>query len=49
MNKNTIPRSYEGHEKLLALPDDKNKWVLGGPLNRQKLQKELQPGILNRI
>ena len=36
----------KGQKKLLALPENKNRWVLGGPFRRQMLQKELQLGII---
>lgn len=36
----------KGQKKLLALPEKKNRWVLGGPFRRQMLQKELQLGII---
>ena len=36
----------KAQKKLLALPENKNKWVLGGPFRRQNLQKELQLGII---
>ena len=39
----SIPKAQK---KLLALPENKNKWGLGGPFRRQNLQKELQLGII---
>ena len=37
--------SFEGHQKLVALPKDKGKWLLGETFQRKNLQQELQPGI----
>ena len=36
----------KAQKKLLALPENKNRRVLGGPFRRQNLQKQLQSGII---
>ena len=40
----TIFSILKDKKKLLALPENKNRWVLGGPFRRQNLQKQLQLG-----
>ena len=39
----SVPKAQK---KLLALPENKKRWVLGGQFRRQNLQKQLQLGII---